>query len=521
MKQESGYLYSLTILYFGVSLIGILHHELWLDESQSWLLARDSKSLIDLIKNTRYEGHPLLWHFLLFALTRLTQNPVWMQVLHIGISTAAVFLFLKKAPFSWLFKGLFIFGYFMVFEYNILSRNYMPGVFFIFLAASLLPKRSQKFHLISLWLALASNVHLIFSVIGLALFGTLMLEHFQNRKHVPLRHFLTGYLIFGMGILMTIIQVWPPADTLFFDHVEGIPMWKKFQTGFMSQLLGLLPIPDFRTIQFWNTNALVIASKPIAGLLGIGLYLLPILLFFKSRKTLLFVYGGLFGTQVFLFITQMTATRYFGLNYFLIIIGLWVNHDFPEDQNHLKNWRQKFNLENLKNKLVYGFLVIQFCCGLYAYSIDLIYPFTTSRDTVDFLKANSLDKKEIITLSCEGTCLSPYLGREVWFLCNGGLESHCHWNLYCQLKDQPDSVIHQLTQLMRSRKEVIYISAYPLLPGMAPNSWHGLNPTIKFRLLRHFNGDYVLRNYRFYVYEVVSIKNKEDNGRYDIVPLAF
>ena len=96
MRNESKYYLFLSLVYFAVSLVGILHHELWLDESHHWLLARDSTSLSNLINNTRFEGHPVLWNVLLFGITRLTYDLFWMQLLHILIATATVFLFLKK-----------------------------------------------------------------------------------------------------------------------------------------------------------------------------------------------------------------------------------------------------------------------------------------------------------------------------------------------------------------------------------------------------------------------------------------
>ncbi len=38
----------------------ICTHVFWRDELQSHLIAADSKSLGDLVHNTRYEGHPVL-----------------------------------------------------------------------------------------------------------------------------------------------------------------------------------------------------------------------------------------------------------------------------------------------------------------------------------------------------------------------------------------------------------------------------------------------------------------------------
>jgi hypothetical protein len=49
----------ITVLFFLLSLNTILHHEMWRDELQAWLIARDSDSIAQLFfQNLRYEGHP-------------------------------------------------------------------------------------------------------------------------------------------------------------------------------------------------------------------------------------------------------------------------------------------------------------------------------------------------------------------------------------------------------------------------------------------------------------------------------
>jgi hypothetical protein len=48
--------------------------------------------------------------FPIFLLTRFTPNPFAMQLLHLLIATAAMVIFLRKAPFSWWFKLLFLLG---------------------------------------------------------------------------------------------------------------------------------------------------------------------------------------------------------------------------------------------------------------------------------------------------------------------------------------------------------------------------------------------------------------------------
>src|SRR6185369_17729739 len=77
-----------------LGIAGVTHHELWLDEAHHWMLAAYSGSLRELLSNARYDGHPPLWHVLLFVLGRFTTAPLAMQLLHVAISTAGVLLFL-------------------------------------------------------------------------------------------------------------------------------------------------------------------------------------------------------------------------------------------------------------------------------------------------------------------------------------------------------------------------------------------------------------------------------------------
>lgn len=119
-------------------------HGMWLDELQHWCLARDGGSLAELFHNTRNEGHPPLWHLLLFGITRFTADPAWMQVLHtaIGVCTAAVVLW--RAPFVWWWRVLIVFGYFFLFEYTVVARNYGLALLFMLVAADVRHRIDRK-----------------------------------------------------------------------------------------------------------------------------------------------------------------------------------------------------------------------------------------------------------------------------------------------------------------------------------------------------------------------------------------
>src|SRR5262245_42429684 len=59
-----------------IAIFGLFHHEMWRDEHQAWLVARDAHSIPQVFQNMKYEGNPALWHLLLFLITRFTHNPM-------------------------------------------------------------------------------------------------------------------------------------------------------------------------------------------------------------------------------------------------------------------------------------------------------------------------------------------------------------------------------------------------------------------------------------------------------------
>lgn len=130
-KKNKHYALGLAFLFLGVSAFTASHHEMWRDEIQAWLIARDSGSVFELFAHLKYEGHPGLWHLCLMPLTRITHSPVIMQVFHLLIAGIVVYLFVRYAPFNLLQKFLFCFGYFVLYEYAILARNYALGLLLI------------------------------------------------------------------------------------------------------------------------------------------------------------------------------------------------------------------------------------------------------------------------------------------------------------------------------------------------------------------------------------------------------
>src|SRR4051812_16618494 len=116
--SDRRFAFILTAVY-GLALAFLLaRHELWRDELQAWLIARDSSSLVALFRNVRYEGHGPLWYWILYPLTRLTHDPrLGLLPVQWIIATAAVFTIARAAPFTKAQRVLLVFGYYSLFEY--------------------------------------------------------------------------------------------------------------------------------------------------------------------------------------------------------------------------------------------------------------------------------------------------------------------------------------------------------------------------------------------------------------------
>ena len=58
------------ILYIVLIMIIGITHECYEDETQSWLIARDL-NIVEIIQQTKYEGHSFLWYFILAPFAKL------------------------------------------------------------------------------------------------------------------------------------------------------------------------------------------------------------------------------------------------------------------------------------------------------------------------------------------------------------------------------------------------------------------------------------------------------------------
>ena len=340
-KKDKHYAFGLTFLFLAVGAFTVSHHEMWRDEIQAWLLARDSTSVFNLFANLKYEGHPGLWHLCLMPLSRISHSPVLMQMLHFLVTSVTVYLFVRYAPFNWFQKLLFCFGYFVLYEYAIVARNYALGLLLITVFCVLFKERYKRFIWVGcvLFLLAHTSVHALIVVIAIGI--ALCCEYvFGGRFLSPLnqelkaiehkRSIWIGFTLIGIGIMTAVLQLNPPPDTGFAVAWNFNYNAKRANDIVKLIFRAYLPIPK-TTLHFWGSN--VLTSYPLFQTIQVPLcyflLLFSVLLFLKRPTALLTYFISTFGLLTFFYVKYHGSIRHHGFLFLTFLMCCWIYRESP------------------------------------------------------------------------------------------------------------------------------------------------------------------------------------------------
>ena len=132
-------------VYAAIIGFGIRYHEPWSDEALPWIIARDTdwRGFLEMIWHN-WDRHPGLFHAILLPFAKLGFPYFTQAILNAIFALWAAFLFLAKAPFPRIFRYLFLFSYYMLFEYSVVVRPYMLTILLIFSLAAFYFRRETK-----------------------------------------------------------------------------------------------------------------------------------------------------------------------------------------------------------------------------------------------------------------------------------------------------------------------------------------------------------------------------------------
>ena len=394
----------MLVAYAVVLGLGLANHEMWRDELQAWLIAASSSSFGELMANLRYEGHPALWHLLLFFVSRLTQAPEAMQVLHGLIALASAYLVLRHAPFSRLQKGLIVFGYFPLFEFGMISRNYALGVLLTFAVCAIYAGRTRSYWQLAVLLALLCQTNAFGLLLALCLAAALVIEFLldaEQRQAFAARWWnpALALLIVGGGVAVAVLQILPPADF----HGTHAQISLGFDAERATRLIhavgwSLLPWPDPTIHHFWNSDILasVYGGRKSLGI-ALALFLVALAALARRPYALGLFLAGAAGLLLVLTMPSYAGRmRYLGHLYVFFLACYWLARSpaGPGFRLPAAQWSpRRLGLAAPALTLVFA---LQAGAGLYAFAQDLRHPFSHSASVARYLRDAGLADRPIL-----------------------------------------------------------------------------------------------------------------------------
>ncbi|PBQ32286.1 hypothetical protein CNR22_11050 [Sphingobacteriaceae bacterium] len=488
---------------------GILNHELWLDEAQHILIARDSNSLYQLIYNARYEGHPLLWNFILYFLTGISTDVLLVQIFHVLISSTCVFIILRFSPFKFFINILICFGYYMLYEYSVISRNYSISLLFVLLILIQLSSQKRNYLLIFILLGLLLNTHILSAFIAF-MFLPVLWNDLQKQNT---RTKIYGFVIFTVCIAFCAVHIIPPADH--FMHAynkDALMSLKRVWKCFDAFILGFFPIPDLSSSNFWNNSFILNHCHMLSPVLALSILLFSFPVLARNKTSFLFFYGCVILTLAFVYFTPLrVATRHCGFLAISLFAALWLTRTLKQRLLLKKDFKLLVLLEKAGKPCIAFILVLQLFSGIFYYFMDLCLPFSASKKTAHYIN-NSLNKNEVLAIThfASGPALSVYTNRSFFYLEPNRNGSFCEWNTNPILIS--DSVIlERLVILLEKHKTMVLICNTEDIAGkIMTQNWQ--SKRIEGLSLKPIEtqDNSIIKSERYFFYKVTCLKKTAD-----------
>jgi hypothetical protein len=433
------------------------------------MVARDSSTITALFDNLKHVGgHPALWYIGLYSLNRLTENPVVMQFCHLALAIVAIYIFLKYSPFTKPQKILFVLGYFTLYEYAAISRCYVLGLLLIFLFCAVFKPGCHKNYIALCGiLCLLSQTSIYGLIIATSLALTLIFEHiFDSELRASLREqkwqVTIATLIFALGLVLSLMVIIPDPDSRYAGNWHAYIDSALLKKTLAAVWRAYVPIPKI-SYHFWNTN--ILPGTTLPSTLGFLLLSFGFLLFVRKPVILFLFCVGNISILSFIYSKYFGYMRHHGHLFVLFIVCLWLSSHYP---TRPLNWAflnsLNESLMKFKNRFLITVLCIHLVAGIFASIMDCLYPFSESKNAVNFIKNSSMtdmltagDKNYVVS------SISGYLNNRIYDLRGERFESFSIFDRKALIELSEEEVMERAKDLAcREKRDVLLILNYKL-----------------------------------------------------------
>jgi hypothetical protein len=440
---------------------------MWRDELHCWLVARDSATPWDVVRNRAYDGQPPLWYLLLWCLQRVTSNPAAMQVVHVAIAVTVVAVFARYAPFGRAARAAFPFGYFLAYEYVALSRCYGLALLFALLLCIYHERRFERPGRVALLLAALAVTTTVSTMVAAAYTGALLVDAIAAaRRGAPsARRAWIPIAAGAAGCLAAALCTWPPADSTV-AHV-AVPRALPSDDAPTRLIVALAPIPrvDFF---FWNSNALL-AWEPfrrVAFLVSVALAAWIVFALSRVRAAaLLFGAGATLLVALFAFVYGGDV-RHHGFLFVLFLMGAWIVRASPVAPA-AAGWRRIRDAALAPTVAVV--LALHALGTPVALYYDAKYIFSSGRRAAEALRAAGLaDSLLVAELDFPATAVIGFLGNaSAYSPRTGRTFSFVKWTRDRHWDPTDEQTVHFAADLGATKgRDAVLLMNRPLVPAL-------------------------------------------------------
>jgi hypothetical protein len=493
---------ALFVFLIVINVIRTLRHAMWRDELQAFMLALHSSSPWSLLLNLKYEGHPGLWHMLVWVITRVTSDPMWMQVMHIGLAIGVWIVIYWWSPFSRLEKVLLLLSYFLFWEYFVISRSYVLIALIAFVFIALRERRPRPEFILWLLLGLLANVQMHGAIWSMVLAAMLAMEGVRRRS-VP----VAGAAVYLILLVFAIGTMIPAADFGPWGHdvrfsVSRLNADLRLPIGAFVPLrpdsiwdaIAFIAHPKTASIpQFWN-------STPIADFVALThadtdhpvrlalVFAVPIAAcWLIARDPLLVLEFTLMYLGIVLFANIWDfagSARHHGVVFLALIASAWTA-------------RLRHSPAVWSSRVLGALLIVNACGGVLTLASEL-RPFSEGYNAAAWIKQNNLADAFLIgSHDAQTSTVAGYLGRPIYYLdceCPGGF---IVWNNKRQGGRSPEEFGRRLTKavVLAGQHDAILIRNRPVTVEDLTSA-----PNLSVALLKSFTDASTDEN--FWIYRV-------------------
>ena len=387
-----------TVLYAVVTFIFVMHHEIWADEAQAWLVAKNL-SVFDfsLFKHLVNEGHPSFFYLLIMPFAKLNLQIIFMQILCWLATVAGVFLLLQYSPFNKFVKLAIITGGGFLYFFPVIARSYSILPLVIFLIATFYKKSDEHPCLYSILLAAAANTHVIMYGFSFLLGADFVYKNFEDIKN--------NFKKYIMPLFITVVSLIIPVVQLAGSEASNGSIEFNFNNIFTSFVRVIVQFFG-GAINYIDTFMLNNMFTPPDIVLFVCATVLFIVLFcvliaqlwLKDKKIFAICFLSILFQliiYVFAYSTLIYPTRIFSA-FLILIFGYWILYEQDSTIN------KKFI------SIILGvFFLFTTANGIAFIQKDFKYNYSSAKDTAQYIK-NNTDKDSLIVPTADAFGIGVY-----------------------------------------------------------------------------------------------------------------